>query len=315
MKVIYFKEHNLHDPSQELDKGKLEEYMESSDRLTAIREHLDAEGYDFFGLNSDIDPDRRIAAAHDAEMINFLRTIPRDKIIRRADNRIVHPSDEGISVCFLTDYAARASVHVALTGAHYVQDGDEVVYALCRPPGHHATKKQMGGYCFFNNAAIAAQYLAEHGRVGVLDIDLHHGNGTQDILLGSDIWFVSLNGEGVYPNITERRESCTLVEDNVVNIPVPATIRDNEYLALFDTALEKFPELDFLVVSAGFDTSINELKDLEPVETVGLERRCYQKMGRRLRDFPARVLVVQEGGYNTQSLPQDVGAFLSGFKK
>jgi len=314
MKVIYFENHTWHDPSHEADDG-LAPYTEKPNRLIAIKRHLDREGHDFCEVNSSIDLDGRIAAVHDEAMVVFLRNISFNKIVRQKDNRIVHPSDEGISVCVETYDAARASVHVALTGAHYVQEGDEVVYALCRPPGHHATKKQMGGYCYFNNAAIAAQYLAEHGTVGVLDIDLHHGNGTQAILLGSDIWFVSLNGERVYPKVTKGRESCTLVAEKVVNIPVPATTRDNGYLALFDTALEKFPELDFLVVSAGFDTSINEWDDLDPVETVGLGRGCYQEMGRRLLDFPARVLLVQEGGYNTQSLPKDVSAFLSGFKK
>ena len=122
----------------------------------------------------------------------------------------------------------------ALTAASYVRRGERVAYALCRPPGHHALRARMGGYCYFNNTAIAAEYLSTRGRVAVLDIDVHHGNGTQDIFYTrSDVLVVNIHGnpDELYPYFTGGTEELGKGEGlgRTFNFPLPLGTEDNAY--------------------------------------------------------------------------------------
>jgi acetoin utilization deacetylase AcuC-like enzyme len=156
--------------------------------------------------------------------------------------------------------AARSAVDSALSAARCVLDGESVTYGLCRPPGHHATRSLYGGYCFFNNAAIAAAYVAAEtgGRVAVLDVDYHHGNGTQQIFYErDDVAFVSLHGDPTraYPYHTGFADETGAGRGagSTYNVPLPACTDDDAYLAALDRALATVDAFDpaVVVVSLG----------------------------------------------------------------
>ena len=163
--------------------------------------------------------------------------------------------------------AARSSVDVALTAADHVLGGDPVVYGLCRPPGHHAARAAYGGYCFFNNAAIVANHVAAStgGKVSVLDVDYHHGNGTQQIFYGrDDVQFVSLHGDPTraYPYLTGFRDERGDGKGGgaTSNFPLPANTDDDAYLDALAAACGEIAAFgsDTIVVSLGLDTYFDD---------------------------------------------------------
>jgi acetoin utilization deacetylase AcuC-like enzyme len=201
-------------------------------------------------------------------------------------------------------HAARAAVDVALTAAEELVRGRHVAYALCRPPGHHAQHRFFGGFCYFNNAAVAAQYLSARGRVAILDIDYHHGNGTQDIFYRrADVLTVSLHG---HPNIAYPYFSGFADESGEgdgmglnLNLPLPERTDDAGYLKALDRALAAIRRFapSCLVVSLGFDV----LKG-DPTGSFTLSTRTMGVIGRRMAELGLPMLFVQEGGYNLRNL-------------
>jgi acetoin utilization deacetylase AcuC-like enzyme/GNAT superfamily N-acetyltransferase len=307
-------------------------YLERPARIGAILEALSP-----LPLFSTIPPRRfsesAIMAVHDRHFVEYLKTVctklskdvpiyPDTFPIRRPDRRPkVSPVQAGfycIDSCTPLDgnayLAARASVDVALTGADELLSGTRTAYALCRPPGHHAERRVYGGFCYFNNAAIAANYLSPHGPVAILDIDFHHGNGTQDIFYHrSDVLMASLHGhpDHAFPYFSgfadETGEGPGLGYN--VNFPLPAGTEEAKYLAAFDKALrrlERFRPM-FLVVSLGLDI----LKG-DPTATFDLPLQTLRAMGRRLSELAVPLLVVQEGGYNLRNLKRGAVAFFTG---
>jgi acetoin utilization deacetylase AcuC-like enzyme len=212
--------------------------------------------------------------------------------------------------------AARAAVDVALTGAELVLGGVPAVYALCRPPGHHAARTVYGGYCYFNNAAIAAEAASRAGaaRVAVLDIDYHHGNGTQQIFYDrGDVLYASLHAdpERAYPYFTgaaSETGSGRGAGANL-NLPLPEAVDDEAYLAALDQALDAVdafaPEL--VVVSLGLDTY-----GLDPIADFRVTTEGFATQARLIADLDRPTLVVQEGGYHVPDLGTNVRAFLLG---
>lgn len=315
MKILYSEMHREHNPSHEIWDGAVVDYLETPSRAYAIVQTLKKRSLGEFQEPFE-EPDSYIAETHDSRILDFLRENDRERMVRRNENpELILDSDESLSLSPRTYNAARSAVSSALSGASIIiRDSDRAVYSLCRPPGHHATRDRMGGFCFLNNAAIAAKRLLAQGRVAVLDIDLHHGNGTQDILYDVEgALYVSLNGEHVYPYILEGRQSPEINTDKIMNISVTPEMGDGDYLSLVDQSIDRIKShrSDVIVVSAGFDTSENELPHLEEVR-IGLSRRCYHRIGRKLRETRLPILVVQEGGYNIASLGEDVVAFLEG---
>jgi acetoin utilization deacetylase AcuC-like enzyme len=259
---------------------------------------------------------------------------------RRCDHPAAAPGyycfDMSAPIVAGTYRAARAAADAGLTGAALLLEGQRAVYALCRPPGHHAGSDLYGGYCFLNNAAIAAEYLlrsttdhrppttdqAETSVVGrqssvvaILDIDYHHGNGTQQIFYAcDDVLFVSIHADPAreYPyfaGYADERGAGDGLGYNL-NIPLEAGVADERYFAALDEALAAIRAFTprFLVVSAGLDTFGGD-----PLGDFALTAAAYPQIGRRIAALGLPTLIVQEGGYAIDELGENVVGLLRGF--
>ncbi|TPX58068.1 hypothetical protein PhCBS80983_g03378 [Powellomyces hirtus] len=215
--------------------------------------------------------------------------------------------------------AAYAAAQVALTGAELlVQEKQHAVFSLCRPPGHHAHSDICGGYCFFNNAAIATRYLSEKlkvGKVAIIDIDYHHGNGTQDIFYSeSNPLYVSLHAALDYPYYwgSEVEVGENEGEGFNVNVPLKLGTRDEEYVAalkeVLDTRVAPYNP-DCVVVSLGVDTFVND-----PIGAFFLTTPVYTEIGRLLGSLQRPTLFVMEGGYAIPDIGVNVTNVLHGFE-
>ncbi|MGC9346634.1 MAG: histone deacetylase family protein [Anaerolineae bacterium] len=210
--------------------------------------------------------------------------------------------------------AAKASASCAWTGAVALLDGAPLVYALCRPPGHHAGPDFMGGYCYLNNAAVAAQALTRDGRdrVAVLDIDYHHGNGTQAIFYDDpDVAYGSLHvdPDTAYPFFAgyADEQGAGPGEGLNRNVPLPPGTGEGGYISTLVSLLAWVRAFDphWLVVSAGFDTYVHD-----PVSTFEITTEGYRRMAYRIGELDKPVLVVQEGGYYLPDLGANAVVFL-----
>lgn len=213
--------------------------------------------------------------------------------------------------------AARDAVDVALTAASLIKDGEQFAYAVCRPPGHHAERRIYGGFCYFNNSAIAAHDLSRLGKVALLDIDYHHGNGAQDIFYArSDVLTVSVHGHPrhAYPNFSgyadERGEGEGLGFNR--NFPLEPPMDDDRYLSILEKALEVIERFHpkYLVVSLGFDIMRGDPTGAFSVTVAGMRR-----IGWRIGQFGLPTLIVQEGGYSVRNLRTGSNAFFSGLAR
>jgi acetoin utilization deacetylase AcuC-like enzyme len=221
------------------------------------------------------------------------------------------PIAEGTWLC------AYWAAQTALTGLDALLAGERSAFALCRPPGHHCGADYLGGYCYLNNAAIAAEAAVSAGkRVAILDVDYHHGNGTQDIFYErGDVLFVSIHADPAmdYPyywgHADERGEGAG--EGATLNLPLPRGTDLTGYLPALDTALEAVARFapDLLVCSYGADTFVGD-----PISFFRLETADYAALGQRIAGLGVPTLIVMEGGYAVDALGANVAAFLAGFE-
>lgn len=226
-----------------------------------------------------------------------------------------HCYDTSSPIFAQTWTAAYWAAQAALSGAHALLAGAPAAYALCRPPGHHASSDMYGGFCYLNNAAIAAQWLSDAGaRVALLDLDFHHGNGTQEIFYRrGDMLTVSVHvdPDSEYPyfwgHAGERGEDAG--EGANLNLPLPLGTDETGYLPALDQGLAAVRAFgpDMLVLSLGVDTYVDD-----PVGGFRLETGSFVRLGDRVRRLGVPVLVVQEGGYALDALGRNVCAFLRG---
>jgi acetoin utilization deacetylase AcuC-like enzyme len=226
--------------------------------------------------------------------------------------------DSGTPLASTTYAAAMRSASCAVAAAQAVRTGRvDHAYALCRPPGHHAQRDLFGGYCYFNNAALAATRLRKHGRGAIVDIDFHHGNGTQALFSRDpSVFFASIHGDprAFYPYFSgharERGEGRG--EGATLNVPLPAGCDAQGYLAALRRkvlpALTAFGPR-WLVISAGFDTH-----EQDPIGDFTLRTQDYVTLGEELGRLGLPTVVVQEGGYATAVLGANVVAFLRGLR-
>jgi acetoin utilization deacetylase AcuC-like enzyme len=307
-------------------------YVESPVRIAAILEELDRTGL-FERLKARSFPLRHVEAVHHRDLVRFLQRASKNVAEGKSvypyvfpiRNRARPPKELPLRAGYycidtftpLNENAFKAAsgaVDCALTGAQAILDGRRLVYALVRPPGHHAERSNFGGFCYLNSAAIAANYLSHSGRVAVLDIDYHHGNGTQDIFYERpDVLTVSLHGHPrhTYPYFSgyeDERGSGEGLGFNL-NIPLPESIGQDIYRKHLRVAMERITGFapDFLVISLGLDVARGD-----PTGSWLLAAKDFLANGRLLGEIAVPKLVVQEGGYRTRTLGVNARNFFQG---
>ena len=344
MKVVYTLRHRAHHPERELEDSRFQEPFEHPGRAEIIRAALAADGR-FEFVAPDDHGREAIDAVHDPGLVDFLESAwgrfqeahgPTHDVIpdvfsmaglRDGMGPARRPDSISMELgwwCFETTTpitqgtydAARSSVDVALTAADLVMAGERTAYGLCRPPGHHASRSLYGGYCFFNNAAVVANHLASTtgSKVAVLDVDYHHGNGTQQIFYDrEDVVFVSLHGDPhrAYPYLTGHADETGTGSGagSTHNLPLPAGCDDDAYLLALAGACERIASsgAQSVVVSLGLDTYFED-----PISDLGLTGDGLERCGAMVADMGLPTVVLQEGGYATEALGENARRWLSG---
>ena len=214
--------------------------------------------------------------------------------------------------------AAYLSADVALTGAELINTGSSAAFSLCRPPGHHAAIDMFGGYCFVNNAAVSAQYLLDNGatKVAILDVDFHHGNGTQSIFYDrDDVMFCSIHGDPMdaFPYFLGGDDE--LGEGNGLgynfNYSLPPGTSYSVWSQALDSAITEIHsyQADALIVSLGVDTFEND-----PISFFGLKSADFIDYGRKIAKMKLPTLFVMEGGYAVEEIGVNTVNVLEGFE-
>ncbi|HET7677161.1 MAG TPA: histone deacetylase family protein [Candidatus Limnocylindrales bacterium] len=344
MQVVHSPLHLGHEPPFEVSGGRRIPAYEVRARAEAIREALAADA-GFALREPEAFGSEPITAVHDPDLLRYLETawaewreqgtgekaILPDTVLqlglRESMGRPPEPSspcgrvgywcyDTATAIVESTYVAARAAVDVALTTARLVLDGERQAYGLCRPPGHHAARAMFGGYCYFNNAAVAAEWLVRRTGepVAVLDVDVHHGNGTQQIFwTRPDVLYVSLHADprGTYPYFAgfEEERGAGAGEGANLNLPLAPGTGDAAYLAALEHGLERIAAHggSLVVVSLGFDTY-----EQDPIGPLALTTAAYHEMGRRVAALGRRLVILQEGGYHVPALGANAVAWLRG---
>jgi acetoin utilization deacetylase AcuC-like enzyme len=339
MKLIHSPLHALHHGGKELHRGELVPCYEMPARVDHILAAIARAGWKVEAPRDY--GDDVLARVHDAGYLAFLRgaygewqaegrdgfMLPgafpargmrRDRVPAGLHARLgYYAFDAGSPIVEGTWQAARAAAHCALTAADFVAAGERSAYALCRPPGHHAGRAVCGGYCFLNNAALAAQRLRDAGfaRVAVLDVDYHHGNGTQDIFWDrDDVLFVSIHGDPdtEYPfylgHADERGAGPG--EGFNHNFPLPRDTDWNSYAATLEAALGQVADYapQALVVSLGVD-----IFEGDPISQFRLAAADFPRLGARIAALGLPTVLVQEGGYAVAEIGDNVASVLTAF--
>lgn len=307
-------------------------YVESPVRIKVITQELARTGY-FERLPPRHYPLSWIKAVHEADFVQYLMRacarVPEGKSVYpyvfpiRNAARPPHELPLRAGYYCIDTFtplnrnawlAALGAVDCALTGAQCLVDGYRLAYALVRPPGHHAERRSFGGFCYFNSAAVAANYLSRYGRVAVLDVDYHHGNGTENIFYErADVLTVSLHGHPrvTYPYFSGFEDERGAGEGLGFNLNIP--LREGldgaayrEHLARALKHIRRYAP-SYLVLGLGLDTAKGD-----PTGSFTLTTRDFRENGRMIGSLGMPVLVTQEGGYRTRSLGQNARHFFEG---
>jgi acetoin utilization deacetylase AcuC-like enzyme len=334
MKAVFDARQWHHDPQHFMANGRVLPSPEQPERIRRLMAGAEAAGCAFQApADAGLAP---LAAVHSAEYLDFLHTIhARWQRIPEAGPEVIpnihpanrtdsyprsavgqagyHQADTACPIGAGTWEAAYWSAQSAVAGADLVAGGDRAAYVLARPPGHHAYADLAGGFCFLNNAAIAAQRLCARGlRPAILDIDVHHGNGTQGIFYArGDVLTVSIHADPArfYPffwgHAQERGDGAGLGCN--LNLPLPRGTGDAAYLETLTVALRRVAAFgaDVLVVALGLDAHVDD-----PFRGLAVTTPGFAAIGAALADTELPVLLVQEGGYLSDALADNLQAVL-----
>lgn len=345
LKVFYSEKHRLHSPPFEVFDGGLRvPYFESPERVERVLEALRQSDWAEFHKSREfgLEP---ILAVHDPAYVEFLtsaweewQAVEPDPVFG-SDRSALLPAtfalrgqshlpasllgragyymmDLSAPIVEGTYAAARASADCALSAASVISTGERAAFALTRPPGHHAGKSHCGGYCYLNNAAIAAQHLSRKGKTALLDIDYHAGNGTQEIFYERrDVLSLSIHADPAweYPHFAGYAEEigAGAGEGFHHNFPLPAGTDDPAYLATLDRTLSVIRDYQptSLVVSAGMDIYTSD-----PLGRIKITTGGIGEIGRRIAALGVPTAIIMEGGYNNNSLGVNFVSFLETFR-
>lgn len=340
MKTFYAPAHLGHAPTQEFEMGRLGPAVEIPERAERVRARIEARKLGPILPPSSFD-DAALARVHDPDFVAFLRgahdawlerygpeaapAIPSCWPVRGMRERRqadiesqlgTYAFDTATPILKGTWAAARAAADVTLSGAQAIRSGERSAFALTRPPGHHASSDVFGGYCYLNNVAIAAAWLADKGvKPAILDVDYHHGNGTQAIFYRrDDVYFVSLHADPAtdYPHFLgfadERGEGRG--EDATLNLPMPRGTDWTAYGEALARALKAIEAhgADVLLVSLGLDTY-----ERDPISYFRIGAEDYLRLGEAIAKLGKPTLFVFEGGYHVEDLAQNTTNVLEGF--
>ena len=337
MKAFYAEEQKRHNPKAFLSSGAPQPNPEQPERVERLLVGAKAAGCVVerprdHGLGP-------ISAVHTPEYIDFLQHIyPRWRRIDGASEEVIpnihpiarngsypasavgqagyHMADTSCPISAETWESSCWSAWSAVAAVEAVQSGAAAAYALCRPPGHHAFADVAGGFCFINNSAVAAQHLRRSAmRVAIIDVDLHHGNGTQGIFYARpDILTVSIHADPVrfYPffwgHADERGEGPGLGYN--LNLPLPRKTADEGFLAALDAGIKRVRAFapDAIIVALGLDAF-----EGDPFGGLSVTTPGFAKIGEKLGGLKLPTVIVQEGGYLCDGLGDNLTSFLGGF--
>ncbi|HRP19600.1 MAG TPA: histone deacetylase family protein [Alicycliphilus sp.] len=335
MKTFFHPEQLLHHPQTYLSRGQLRKPQEVPDRAVAILRGINELGFD---VQQPADHGMApLKAVHSAPYLRFLETahaewkkMPTDwgdevisNIFVREPNALrgilaqaaAYLADGSCPVGEFTWRSAYWAAQCAVAGAQAVLDGERHSYALCRPPGHHARAAAAGGFCYLNNAAIAAQHLRQqHARVAVFDADMHHGQGIQEIFYDrEDVFYVSIHGDptNFYPGVAgfadETGAGAGLGFN--LNLPMPHGSPESVFFEKVEQALTALRDYrpDVLVFSLGFDI----YKD-DPQSRVAVTSEGFHRLGQAVASLGLPTLFVQEGGYLIDAMALNTRQFFTG---
>lgn len=331
MKIFYSSRHQSHSPRYEIFNGKPDHHSEVPVRIENIRRSLVGAGYKISAASKEV-PLPLVKRVHQKDYVEFLETgggytypsvFPYNKYPgkgNRIKNKLAqlgqYSFDLYTPVFEDTFDNALSSASLAYELATELKNGKtKVGYAMCRPPGHHAEPSKMGGYCYLNNSAIAAEYLSDEAKVAVLDVDFHHGNGTQAIFYERrDVLTVSIHAEPgwkfpFFSGFANEKGLGKGIGKNF-NYPMPKGTTNAQYQRVLEKALKNILAFkpEYLVVALGLDTHCDD-----PIGGFLLTTDYYTKMAKSIRSLGLPTAIIQEGGYNTKLLGTNVVAFLDGF--
>ncbi len=336
MKAVYDSAHSLHDPRFFLVRGQILQSAEQPERAERLLAGVDRCGLETIPAK-DFGAEPR-QAVHSQRYLKFLAEAHQQwSALGNSSEEVIsnihplhapanypqsivgragwHMTDTACPLGQHTYAAACGSANVALTAAQSVLDGDRFSYALCRPPGHHAYAETAGGFCFLNNVAIAAAHaLGVHKRVAILDVDVHHGNGTQGIFYNrSDVLTVSLHADphNFYPFYWGHENESGADDGEGFNCNHPLTIGsgDDEFVAALQRAGERISQFDpgVLLIALGLDAS-----ESDPLRGLSVTTDGFNRIGKTIASFGLPAVFVQEGGYLSDVLTDNLEAVLSG---
>ncbi|CBS90229.1 histone deacetylase family protein [Azospirillum lipoferum] len=345
MKFVHHPDAALHRPATYFNKGLLRALPEKPERVGALASLIEKRGETL--IRPDDYGSAPRAAVHTPAYLAFLETAHARWVAKGDMGDVVLPNvhrmqaapsyptcivgqagwhmfDTACPIGAETWTATCAATNAAIHAARLVATGaDRAAYALCRPPGHHATRDMAGGFCYLNHVAVAAESVlpilraqGRAARVAIIDVDVHHGNGTQDIFYErDDVFFVSVHADPAefYPHMAgfAQERGTGRGEGYNLNLPLPIGSDEATVLATIGKGLEEVRRFgpDMLFVSLGFDTFIDD-----PLAAFGVTTPGFARMGALIAAADMPTVLVQEGGYAIDALSANLSSFLDGFE-